>query len=105
MNSLSPIRAPRSERRCNQPNARGAFSLSIRKSADGGGWWTGLDLNQRRENPADLQSAAIDRLATRPWGLRPEQHTSELQSLLRISDAGFGVNRTQQDQTTDANQS
>src|SRR3546814_15560125 len=69
MNSLSPIRAPRSERRCNQPNARGAFSLSIRKSADGRGWWTGLDLNQRRENPADLQSAAIDRSATRPWGL------------------------------------
>src|SRR3546814_8982880 len=69
MNSLSPIRAPRSERRCNQPNARGAFSLSIRKSADGRGWWTGLDLNKRRENPADLQSAAIDRSATRPWGL------------------------------------
>ena len=29
-------------------------------------WWRGLDLNQRRENPADLQSAAIDRSATPP---------------------------------------
>jgi 23S rRNA (guanosine2251-2'-O)-methyltransferase len=29
-------------------------------------WWRGLDLNQRRANPADLQSAAIDRSATSP---------------------------------------
>ncbi len=34
-----------------------------------GKWWRGLDLNQRRENPADLQSAAIDRSATPPWVL------------------------------------
>jgi hypothetical protein len=29
-------------------------------------WWRGLDLNQRRVAPADLQSAAIDRSATSP---------------------------------------
>src|SRR3546814_10899198 len=33
-----------------------------------GGWWTGLDSNQRTETRADLQSAAFNHSATCPWG-------------------------------------
>ena len=31
-----------------------------------GGWWTGLDSNQRTETRADLQSAAFNHSATCP---------------------------------------
>ena len=57
-------------------------------------WWRGLDLNQRRENPADLQSAAIDRSATPPnpsvreagkWRMRPILSMQEAQRRNRKS--------------------
>ena len=30
-------------------------------------WWAGRDSNPRRQKPADLQSALVDRLSTDPW--------------------------------------
>ena len=49
-----------------RPHRFGLADLRVRANRRPNRWWRGLDLNQRRENPADLQSAAIDRSATPP---------------------------------------
>src|SRR3546814_3656656 len=44
---------------------------------------------QRRSNPATLPDQTVRWIASSAFGLRSEEHTSELQSLMRISYAVF----------------
>jgi hypothetical protein len=70
MSRLGPHGHGIAEHRCDAPAERRPVAHQpaplLELPFPGGRWWRGLDLNQRRENPADLQSAAIDRSATPP---------------------------------------
>ena len=68
-----------------EPSLRSLYS---RHSAEC--WWRGLDLNQRRRTPTDLQSVPFSRSGTPPWWL--ELGVPEIQGTPALSRSGSRVN-------------